>query len=131
MAEKIDRITADLQMLQDVVKRVNEMLGTEKISYELIRGDIEAALYRKDKLLKENKVIEEQNETYRNEGMGAIKKAEADAKSRITVAKETLVASLVLHERTKEFVNEADKKKWEEHRNKLVSKKEEVELALK
>jgi len=112
-------ITAKLQNLEKAIRELNPLLSSERVQFEMIRGDIEAMDLQKKKLLQENQTIEEANCRATETGEKILATYTEKADELHKAAQERNVESMQLLEKVKEFVKGQDKKMYRELADKV------------
>jgi len=123
--ERVHEVTQLLGKLKEVVTDVHRLLEPERVTYELVRGDTEAQIGKKDKLLKENEVIQRQIDASRGTADSIIQLAKEEG-MKITIEKEkVLTEAITLLETVKQFVTEVDRDRFGKHLEKIHNLKED------
>ena len=113
--EREQEITSRLQKLQEVITDVNKFLQIERVSVELVRGDISSMEAVRDKLMRENDVIRRQIEVSKGMANSIIQVANEKALD-VTNAKEmVLIEAQTILQLVKDFVKENDVKRFSDH----------------
>lgn len=116
---RVDQITEDLGKLKEYVTKVHELLLPEAVSYELIRGDVQSQLAKKEKLIEENKILQGQIVNLKRE----IEESKNVAKAIIETAQEQkrkiLAEGIQKLEEVKQFCNSIEKRKLSDHLEKI------------
>ena len=103
-------ITKLLEQAKPVLARLNDLLKQERISYELIRGDLESAELKKNKLLDENNMIRKDNDEKIKEANGIVENANTKAAEILKSSRDLNVQSLKLLDSVKVFCKAMDRK---------------------
>ena len=116
---RVEDITETLNKMQPLIERANVLLKQERVSYELIRGDLEALTMRKSKALEELEMIKQNNEEAKKTAENIIALAKEEANKTIMTARELNVDALRRLDEIKEFCTGIDKKKMQDYKKEL------------
>jgi len=114
-----EEITEKMGKARDVLSELYELFSHERISYELITGDIEGLQMVKDKLLSENRTIEEQNKQAGETAKKMIDTANEEAAKIVSEANGIAVEALTKLDEVEKFCKGLDKTIMERHRESL------------
>lgn len=124
--QRIDAITKDLQVVKDASTRLLQRLGPEKVTYEMVRGDVSAQLQKLENVKKAVEQELNRLDIVKNEAVEIIQKAKEEAQKKIDSAEKVILRALSIHNETQKFATEVDKKRWRDHAKELNQAKEEI-----
>lgn len=107
-------VVSKLMELQKVISDLNPLLSSERVSLEMVRGDIEALEMKKKKLLEENTAIEASNSMSKETGKRILATYKEKAEELHSAANERNITSMQMLESVKQFVEDVDKKRYKE-----------------
>lgn len=114
MATRGDDITKLLYDLVAPIQKLNLLLQQDRVSYELVRGDIESLLYKKKQGLEELEAIKQENERCRQLGAAILDAAKEQAAQIMVEVNRKRVEAEKLMKDAETHVKAADKKVHEQ-----------------
>jgi hypothetical protein len=109
MSTRADDITKLLFGLVDPIQKLNVLLQQDRVSYELVRGDMESLLAKKAKAMEELRSIEKDNERARALADSILEVAKEQAAKIMSAANERQAEALRMVEDAKEYAKGIDK----------------------
>ncbi len=118
-----EEITQKMGAARDILGELYDLFSHERISYEVIAGDIEGLQMIKDRLLFENRTIEEQNKQSIETASSIIETANEEAGKILSDANGIAVNALDKLDKVEKFCLGLDKTIMERHRKDLMEVK--------
>lgn len=112
MATNAQDITVLLQKLVEPIQKLNVLLQQDRISYNMIEGEVESLRMKKEKALEEFRQLQTANAQLRITGDGILSVARKQAEEVMGTAKAKNTESLALLEEVRDYVKGLDKKRW-------------------
>jgi len=108
-------ITELLRSLKTSTEKVIEVLGPEGVSYELIRGQLEALRMEKARMIEENNRMAEENKSAAERAKKIVDLANEEAKKLIEAKRQLFAEAQRRLEEVKQFCQGVDKARLKEH----------------
>ena len=121
MPSRIEDITSTFKQIEPLIKRANSLLGMERVSYELIRGDTESALMQKQRALEEKQIIEQQNNATKSEGQRIKDTLVEEGKKYLETQQKLCADAIALLDEVKDFCKGIGRKKFQELKDKAAA----------
>jgi hypothetical protein len=126
MSTRADDITKLLLGMVDPIQKLNMLLQQDRVSYELVRGDMESLKAKKEKALEELAFIEKENEKARALAASIVEVAKEQAAKVLEASNDKRLEALKMVEDAKEYAKKIDKAHHEKIMEKLDTKFDKV-----